>query len=310
MNRTRGFTLIELLVVIAIIALLVGLLLPALAKAQRNARSLKDKAQLKQIHQAMLVFANDNDEILPTPGLINRLPNPYHPSGTPTDMPGAGPENYNKNSTANLYSCMIAQEYFNTDLVIGPTETNPIIQEYPNYNYELYDPPNDTYWDGDLNNDGFKAVLSSQAVGDCNTSYDHLALVGDSQRKKVKWRNTSREGDPLLSTRGTFQGAETDQGEDRVYSDSFTLLLHGSKRQWVGNIVFADNHTEVAETFYPSLVSYEPQTSDGRLTKDNIFNCEFFDLDDVGHLSGDAYLLMCLAVGQTTILPAQERLVN
>ena len=77
MNRRRGFTLIELLVVMAIIALLIGLLLPALAKAQANARSLKDKAQQKEIHQAMLVFANDNEELLPTPGLINRLQDPY-----------------------------------------------------------------------------------------------------------------------------------------------------------------------------------------------------------------------------------------
>ena len=70
MNRRKGFTLIELLVVVAIIALLIGLLLPALAKAHRNAQSLRDKAQAKQIHQSMLVFANDNNDILRTPEAI------------------------------------------------------------------------------------------------------------------------------------------------------------------------------------------------------------------------------------------------
>ena len=199
MNRRKGFTLIELLVVIAIIALLIGLLLPALAKAQRNARSLKDKAQIKQIHQAMLVSANDNNDVLPTPGLINRDVNPYAPEGTDPQTPGVGPEMLTENTTANLYSCMIAQEYFNGDLLIGPTEANPVVEEYANYNYQAYLPSEDSYWDRN-----FKALLGSVNAGDCNTSYSHMALIG--QRKKVKWRNTSHENDPMVSTRGTKDG--------------------------------------------------------------------------------------------------------
>ncbi len=67
-QKRRGFTLIELLVVISIIALLIGILLPALSRSRESARSTGCAANLQQIGIGLTLYFNDFPDYLPQDG--------------------------------------------------------------------------------------------------------------------------------------------------------------------------------------------------------------------------------------------------
>jgi prepilin-type N-terminal cleavage/methylation domain-containing protein len=61
----RAFTLVELLVVIGIIAVLVAILLPALTRARTQAKNVQCKSQLRNLGQALVLYANENKGRIP-----------------------------------------------------------------------------------------------------------------------------------------------------------------------------------------------------------------------------------------------------
>ena len=74
-ENEKTFTLIELLIVIAVIVILVSLLLPALGSAKRNAMSIQCIGNLKQLGNAVMMYAGDfNDHFIPNnhPETVNQ----------------------------------------------------------------------------------------------------------------------------------------------------------------------------------------------------------------------------------------------
>ncbi len=240
MVQRRGQSLIGLLVVVVIMLVLGVVMSNAVNKSTTGAgsassgtvASFKDKQYLVSIYQSMATqsqLTGDGRFLVPSEFTRRRDPR--------------------DNTTASLFSAMIAQNSIPPEQLYSGNEMSPFVKPDEDYNYFAYSPVDDTYWD---------PTFTANLAWESNTSFAHLPLYGNRLRRL--WQFTASSRMPLLGNRGPKDGVADPQ--------SWT---YGRDGKWGGHIVFGDGHVEFIRTFTISSVFFKNGTSN---QPDNLYRME------------------------------------
>ena len=154
----KGFTLIELLVVMVIIALLVGLLLPALGRAREEARKTQCRSNLRQIGLAINMYSTDNHSYVPVIyGWRGEAPGGNGSHALYRGWGGLG-------TAITASPSLVGQYYFGADSMAGMLYLRPLINRDVEYklgtNYAAYTLSDFDQWSGPGLSTGLGLVLS------------------------------------------------------------------------------------------------------------------------------------------------------
>ncbi len=233
MRTQRAFTIIELLVVIAIIAVLIGLIFPAIGAIKRNAKQTENNVAVRGIIQSMITYSESRRSFFPGFDGFQFDDNTAKVSGRSA---------YGQNPEAR-YFVMLDQNYTTADAIISPAEEK------------------DQWVRDEVSTDNYSFAMLDLASNPVSVT----ALDSANAYRREEWRNQQNPLAPLVTDRLAVRGTILPTaGAPTTY-----LSIHDGSEEgkWIGSIGYGDLSVDFEKT-----TEIETRFADQRNEVDDIFN--------------------------------------